>query len=155
MSATAAQVSAPTSAVPESSFRIASPTSTSDPAVIANAATRCLDSSLDRPSANPMKAPAMGREPSGPRTTRPHPEPAALAAQPDCCEHADVASARRPMVNLLARVPLFEGCTHLDLTRIAALSEERIYPEGQVIVKAGDPGKAFYVITNGKVKVVA
>jgi len=66
-----------------------------------------------------------------------------------------MATARRPMVNLLARVPLFEGCTHLDLTRIAALSEERIYPEGQVIVKAGDPGKAFYVITNGKVAVVS
>ena len=59
------------------------------------------------------------------------------------------------MVNLLGRVPLFEGCTRMDLSRIAALSEERIYHEGQVIVTAGDPGKAFYVITNGKVKVVA
>ena len=36
------------------------------------------------------------------------------------------------------------------ISRIAALSEERIYHEGQVIVTAGDPGKAFYVITNGK-----
>ena len=59
------------------------------------------------------------------------------------------------MVNLLGRVPLFEGCTKLDLSRVASLSEERIYHEGQVIVKAGDPGKAFYVITNGKAKVVA
>lgn len=58
------------------------------------------------------------------------------------------------MVNLLGRVPLFDGCTRTDLSRIAALSEERIYQEGQVIVKAGDPGNAFYVITNGKVKVV-
>jgi len=66
-----------------------------------------------------------------------------------------MAAARRPMVNLLGRVPLFEGCTRMDLSRIAALSEERIYHEGQVIVTAGDPGKAFYVITNGKVKVVA
>ena len=59
------------------------------------------------------------------------------------------------MVNLLGRVPLFEGCTRLDLSRVASLSEERIYREGQAIVKAGDPGKAFYVITNGKAKVVA
>ena len=59
------------------------------------------------------------------------------------------------MVSLLGRVPLFDGCTRTDLSRIAALSEERIYQEGQVIVKAGDPGNAFYVITNGKVKVVA
>ena len=41
------------------------------------------------------------------------------------------------------------------IARVASLSEERIYREGQVIVKAGDPGKAFYVITNGKAKVVA
>ena len=66
-----------------------------------------------------------------------------------------MATARRPMVNLLGRVPLFEGCTRLDLSRVASLSEERIYREGQVIVKAGDPGRAFYVITNGKAKVVA
>jgi CRP/FNR family cyclic AMP-dependent transcriptional regulator len=61
---------------------------------------------------------------------------------------------RRPMVNLLGRVPLFQGCTHVDLSRVAALSEERIYREGQVIVKAGDPGRAFYVITHGRAKVV-
>lgn len=61
---------------------------------------------------------------------------------------------RRPMVNLLGRVPLFQGCTRVDLSRVAALSEERIYREGQVIVKAGDPGRAFYVITHGKAKVV-
>jgi CRP-like cAMP-binding protein len=64
-----------------------------------------------------------------------------------------MAATRHPMVNLLARVPLFSGCSKADLSRIAALSEERIYNEGQVIVKAGDPGKAFYVITNGKVMV--
>lgn len=58
------------------------------------------------------------------------------------------------MVNLLARVPLFAGCTRTDLSRVASLSEEHIYHEGQVIVKSGDPGKAFYVITNGKAKVV-
>ena len=66
-----------------------------------------------------------------------------------------MAATRRPMVNLLGRVPLFSGCSRTDLSRIAALSEERIYHEGQVIVKAGDPGRAFYVITNGKVKVVS
>jgi CRP-like cAMP-binding protein len=59
------------------------------------------------------------------------------------------------MQHLLERVPLFAGCTGLDISRIASLSEERIYREGQVIVKSGDPGKAFYVITSGKVKVVA
>jgi hypothetical protein len=53
-----------------------------------------------------------------------------------------MAAARRPMVNLLGRVPLFEGCTRMDLSRIAALSEERIYHEGQVIVTAGDSARS-------------
>src|SRR4029453_18670987 len=46
-------------------------------------------------------------------------------------DDAPMATARRPMVNLLGRVPLFEGCTRLDLSRVASLSEERIYREGQ------------------------
>lgn len=65
-----------------------------------------------------------------------------------------MVEGRRPIANLLARVDLFAGLSRTDLSRIAGLSEERIYREGQVVVKAGDPGKAFYVITNGKVKVV-
>jgi CRP-like cAMP-binding protein len=60
---------------------------------------------------------------------------------------------RQPMTYLLARVPLFAHLSKRDLGRIASAADERIYREGQVVVKAGDPGKAFYVIVNGRVRV--
>jgi CRP-like cAMP-binding protein len=60
---------------------------------------------------------------------------------------------RQPMTYLLARVPLFADLSKRDLSRIASAADERIYREGQVVVKAGDPGKAFYVIVNGRVRV--
>jgi CRP-like cAMP-binding protein len=58
------------------------------------------------------------------------------------------------MAYLLARVPLFAGLTGADLSRIASVSESTVYPEGHLVVKSGDPGKAFYAIVNGKAKVV-
>jgi CRP-like cAMP-binding protein len=60
---------------------------------------------------------------------------------------------RQPMTYLLGRVPLFADLSKRDLSRIASAADERIYREGQVVVKAGDPGKAFYVIVNGRAKV--
>lgn len=60
----------------------------------------------------------------------------------------------RPEVDLLARVPLFEGLSRPQLGRLAALAEQATYNAGRVIVKKGDPGRAFYVIVDGKAKVV-
>ena len=62
--------------------------------------------------------------------------------------------ASHPTVELLARVPLFEGLSRANLARIADLSEEVAYNAGRVIVKKDDPGKAFYVIVEGTAKVV-
>ena len=66
---------------------------------------------------------------------------------------AAMPAARRPRTYLLARVPLFSGLSRAQLGRVAALAEQRTYLEGQEIVKAGEPGKAFYVIVNGRAKV--
>jgi CRP-like cAMP-binding protein len=62
--------------------------------------------------------------------------------------------ARRPEVELLADVPLFEGLSRADLARVAALAEQASYNAGRVIVKRDDPGRAFYVIVEGRAKVV-
>ena len=61
---------------------------------------------------------------------------------------------RPPTVELLSRVPLFEGLAKSHLTRVAALAEESDYNAGRVIVKKDDPGRAFYVIVEGTAKVV-
>jgi len=63
-------------------------------------------------------------------------------------------TAIRPTVDLLSRVPLFEGLSKAQLSRIAALAEDSRYNAGRVIVKRDDPGKAFYVIVDGQAKVV-
>ena len=55
---------------------------------------------------------------------------------------------------LLARVPLFSGLSRSHLARVASVAGERSYREGHVLVEAGDPGGAFYVIVSGRVKVV-
>jgi CRP-like cAMP-binding protein len=61
---------------------------------------------------------------------------------------------RRPEVELLARVPLFAGLSQTHVRRVASLAQVSNYNAGRVIVKRGDPGKAFYVIIQGEAKVV-
>ena len=61
---------------------------------------------------------------------------------------------RRPEVELLARVPLFGGLSRAQLGRLGTLAEEVTYNGGRVIVKKDDPGRAFYVIVDGRAKVV-
>ena len=61
---------------------------------------------------------------------------------------------RQPTIDLLSRVPLFEGLPKAHLSRVAALAEETDYHAGRVIVKRDDPGRAFYVIVEGTAKVV-
>lgn len=41
-----------------------------------------------------------------------------------------------------------------QLGKVAGLAEEASYNAGRVLVKKGDPGKAFYVSVEGKAKVV-
>jgi CRP-like cAMP-binding protein len=64
------------------------------------------------------------------------------------------ASSRKPGIRLLARVPLFEGLSQAHLRQIAGLAEEITYSPGRMIVRAGTPGQAFYVIVEGEAKVL-
>jgi CRP-like cAMP-binding protein len=65
-----------------------------------------------------------------------------------------VPNAIRPTVELLSRVPLFQGLSRAHLASLAGLAEDVSYNAGRVIVKRDDPGKAFYVIVEGEAKVV-
>ncbi len=60
----------------------------------------------------------------------------------------------RPEIQLLSQVPLFAGLSRTQLGRVAALAEQTAYNAGRVIVKKDDPGRAFYVIVEGRAKVV-
>jgi potassium-dependent mechanosensitive channel len=54
-------------------------------------------------------------------------------------------------VPVLKELPLFEGMSGRHLRRIPARA--RRFGAGEPIVRAGDPGNAFYVILDGKVRV--
>src|SRR5690242_16307430 len=53
----------------------------------------------------------------------------------------------------LAEVPLFDGLSKRQLRRIAKLARTRRFAPGSTMVRAGDPGRSFYVVLDGKAKV--
>ena len=54
----------------------------------------------------------------------------------------------------LATVPLFRDLDTGETARFATLVREKTYPRGSVIVFEDDPGDAFFVVRQGRVKVV-
>jgi CRP/FNR family transcriptional regulator len=63
-------------------------------------------------------------------------------------------SSRRPALALLKEVPLFAALTGAQLSRLAGIAQEVSYGGGRMIVRDGTPGVAFYVITEGRAKVI-
>jgi CRP-like cAMP-binding protein len=53
----------------------------------------------------------------------------------------------------LEDVPLFEGCTRRQLRAVARIADVLEVPAGTVLTKAGDPGDAFFLILDGRVRV--
>ena len=59
----------------------------------------------------------------------------------------------RDWLPVLAEVPLFDGLAKRHLRRIAKLGRTKRFPAGTTIVRAGDPGRAFYVLLDGTARV--
>jgi CRP/FNR family cyclic AMP-dependent transcriptional regulator len=57
-------------------------------------------------------------------------------------------------IDVLKSVPLFSHLGEDDVRAFAALTRERTYPKGSVIVFEDDPGDALYLVASGQVKVV-
>lgn len=58
-----------------------------------------------------------------------------------------------PKLALLRGVPLFAGCSHKSLQRIAALADEVELPAGRVLTEEGGSGNEFFVIVEGTVRI--
>lgn len=56
---------------------------------------------------------------------------------------------RNGKVALLEQVPLFDGCSHQDLTYIAKLASELQYDDGALILHQGVAGHEFLVLVEG------
>ena len=50
-------------------------------------------------------------------------------------------------------IPLFEGLSRRNLTRLGRHLERRVYPPGTEIIQQSDPGTAVYVLVSGSVKI--
>jgi len=64
-----------------------------------------------------------------------------------------VALGKNAKVELLKRVPLFEGCTKAELGELATSTDELALPEGRVLAREAKPGKEFFVLVDGTVRV--
>ncbi len=58
------------------------------------------------------------------------------------------------VASALARVPLFQGISDESMARLAAVTGEIDFEEGQFIVLQGQVGTGLYVIVEGEAKVV-
>jgi CRP/FNR family cyclic AMP-dependent transcriptional regulator len=56
--------------------------------------------------------------------------------------------------DVLAQVPLFEGLSRRHLRKIAEHADEISFREKETIVEADQPGRTFFVIVEGEVRVV-
>lgn len=58
-------------------------------------------------------------------------------------------------VDLLKGVPLFSGCSKSELRQLASSTDEIDLREGYVLVREGRPGREFFVLVDGSVRVSA
>jgi CRP/FNR family cyclic AMP-dependent transcriptional regulator len=56
---------------------------------------------------------------------------------------------------LLRAIPLFQGLTEQDLSKIDALVQVRTYPARTVVVTQGEPAAALFAIVTGRLKVAS
>ncbi len=56
-------------------------------------------------------------------------------------------------LDLLARVPLFEGLSQIQLKKIADVCETEQVRKGAYVFREGEPGASMYVVVEGKVRI--
>ncbi len=54
--------------------------------------------------------------------------------------------------SLLQRTDLFSGLRSRDQAVVAALADEREYPEGYVLYQEGDPSSELYIVVDGRIE---
>ena len=57
-------------------------------------------------------------------------------------------------VELLRGVPLFSACSKRELSRIASLADQVDVQEGTVLTREGDSGREFFVVVDGRARVL-
>jgi CRP-like cAMP-binding protein len=60
---------------------------------------------------------------------------------------------RDEKVRLISRVPLFEACSQPELARVATITTQVDVPEGEVLIREGEPRDLFFVLVKGSAEV--
>ena len=60
---------------------------------------------------------------------------------------------RDEKVRLISRIPLFESCSQAELARIAAITMQFDAPDGEMLIREGEPGDFFFVLVKGSAEV--
>jgi CRP-like cAMP-binding protein len=66
-----------------------------------------------------------------------------------------VSLTRQEKRSWLEQVPLFHGCDAETLDRLADVTAELAFTDGQVIVQQGQVGNGLYVVVSGGVRILA
>ena len=61
--------------------------------------------------------------------------------------------AKNAKIELLKRAPLFSGCSKTELGALALTADEIDLRSGSVLTKEGQPGREFFVLIDGSVRV--
>jgi CRP/FNR family cyclic AMP-dependent transcriptional regulator len=56
-------------------------------------------------------------------------------------------------IDRIQEIPLFEGCTKRQLRAVARIADVLEVPAETVLTRAGDPGEAFFLILDGRVRI--
>lgn len=64
-----------------------------------------------------------------------------------------MALGKNAKVELLRRVPLFEGCSKAEVGELARSADELDLAEGRVLAREGSAGREFFVLVEGAVRV--
>ena len=64
-----------------------------------------------------------------------------------------MALGKNAKVELLKRAPLFSECSKSELTALATTADELDLREGAVLTREGTPGREFFVLIEGTVRV--
>ena len=64
-----------------------------------------------------------------------------------------MALGKNAKIELLKRVPLFAGCSKAELREVALSADEIGLREGHVLTREGRPGREFFVLVEGTVRV--
>ena len=65
-----------------------------------------------------------------------------------------MALARNAKMELLRKVPLFAGCSKAELRELALVADELDLKEGRTLVREGRPGREFFILLEGDVRVI-